>query len=128
MVWEFENKFNEVLQKEKSNEGHGDSSREATPEQTYKRYRKRPDDPTTVTTSSSSSSSSPATMKHVYGEVDFVKSKNTKASHQSQSSATSGATWEAKKMEREEAPRRKELRRSQKARRESAILSQRLRE
>ena len=31
-VGEFENKFNEVLQKEKSNEGHGDSSREATPE------------------------------------------------------------------------------------------------
>ena len=86
MVGEFENKFNEVLQKEKSNEGHGDSSREATPEQTYKRYRKRSDDPTTVTTSSSSSSSSsPATMKHVYGEVDFVESKNTKASHQSQS-------------------------------------------
>ena len=146
-VGEFENKFSEVLQKEKSNEGHGDSSREATPEQTYKRYRKRPDDTTTVTTTSSSSSSSATfpskakalasrasasgemiSVKEVYDEVDFVESQNTKASHQSQSSATSGAMWEAKKMEREEAPRRKELRRSQKARRESEILSQRLRE
>ena len=65
-------------------------------------------------------------IKHVNEELDFVESKNTKASHQSQSSATSGAMWEAKKMDREEAPR--ELRRSQEARRESEILSQRLRE
>ena len=32
-----ENYTNEVLQKEKSNDGHGDSSREATPEQTNMR-------------------------------------------------------------------------------------------
>ena len=146
-VGEFENKFSEVLQKEKSNEGHGDSSREATPEQSYKRNRKRPDDTTTVTTTSSSyyssatfpseakASAPPASasgemisVREVYDEVDFVESQNTKASHQSQSSAKSDTMWEAKKMEREEAPPRKELRRSQKARKESEILSQRLRE
>ena len=34
---QLENYTNEVLQKEKSNDGHGDSSREATPEQTNMR-------------------------------------------------------------------------------------------
>ena len=37
-VGEFENKFNEVFQKEKSNDDPGESSEGATPEQTNKRF------------------------------------------------------------------------------------------
>ena len=37
-VGEFENKFSEVLQKEKSNDDPGESSEGATPEQTNKRF------------------------------------------------------------------------------------------
>ena len=63
----------------------------------------------------------------LFSEV-VQKEKRNEGPPQSQSSATSGAMWEAKKMEREEALRRKELRRIPKSRRESEIFSQRLRE